>query len=667
MVEEHNVSFDADHDNITDDEHEHEHEQEPENNNYDNDEFFDNNANDAIEQDQGANFDDQGTNLHEDDVEQDQGANLDEERANPNDDEADHDDGQEQPTHAYNLRQRGQGGTNFRQAIDQPHDGKSYFPPTQLTQRDVMKYVYGRILTQMTTKAGIKQFGKAAVEALMQEFAQLENLDVYESVNVRFLTRDQRRAALRAINLIKRKRDGKLKGRTVADGSVQRSLYDKSETASPTVATDALLLSILIDAYESRDVATADVAGAYLKAYMDDLVIMKFTGESVDILCQLNRSHEQNVVIENGKKVLYVRLIKAIYGCVKSALLWYEMFATSLKDMGFVINPYDPCVANCMINGKQCTIAWYVDDNKISHEDPAVVTDIINKLESKFGKMTVTRGKEHVFLGMNVKYTDEKTAVISMKNYLIEAIDESGLDIKRTAATPATRELFEVDEKSKVLSTSDAEVFHRTVAKLLYVAIRARAELLLPIGFFLCTRVSKSTTQDQMKLKRVLEYISGTVDLVHTIGADSLNKLRTWVDASYAVHPDMKSHTGGVMSMGRGGLVQKSTKHKLNTKSSAEAELVGASDYLPNVLWIKMFLAAQGHTLEENFFEQDNESAIKLECKRALVGGTQVPPYRYKIFLDQRSSEGQPHQDTTLSDARDVGGFLHEAAAGLPV
>jgi hypothetical protein len=67
------------------------------------------------------------------------------------------------------------------------------------------------------------------------------------------------------LNLLKEKRNGDLKGRTVADGSKQRGLYPRSETASPTVSTIALILTILIDAYERRNVATADVAGAYLK------------------------------------------------------------------------------------------------------------------------------------------------------------------------------------------------------------------------------------------------------------------------------------------------------------------------------------------------------------------------------------------------------------------
>jgi hypothetical protein len=83
----------------------------------------------------------------------------------------------------------------------------------------------------------------------MSEFAQLEALNVYESIDATSLNQNKKRSALRAINLIKEKRDGRLKGRTVANGRPQHSLYDKSETSSPTVSTDALMLSILIEAH----------------------------------------------------------------------------------------------------------------------------------------------------------------------------------------------------------------------------------------------------------------------------------------------------------------------------------------------------------------------------------------------------------------------------------
>jgi hypothetical protein len=61
--------------------------------------------------------------------------------------------------------------------------------------------------------------------------------------------------------------------------------------------------------------------------------------------------------------------------------------------MGFELNPYDTCVANKTIDGKQCTIAWYVDNNKISHVDEQVVTGVIERIKERFGKMAVTRGK----------------------------------------------------------------------------------------------------------------------------------------------------------------------------------------------------------------------------------------------------------------------------------
>ena len=269
------------------------------------------------------------------------------------------------------------------------------------------------------------------------------------------------------------------------------------------------------------------------------------------------------------------------------------------------------------------------------------MTSIIEKIEERFDKMTVTRGTEHIFLGMHIQYTGKGPAVITMKEYLKEALSESGMAITREVATPAQKCLFEVDEESPFLSQNEAEIFHSVVAKLLYVSIRARADLLLAVSF-LCTRVSKSTKQDQKKLRRVLEYINGSMDVEYTIGADDMGKMRSWVDAAFAVHPDMKSHTGGVMSFGTGGIICKSTKQKLNTKCSTEAEFVGASDYLPNTLWVKMFLEAQGYKIQESFFEQDNESAIKLEKNGRISAGPKSRHINIRYFWikDRSVDEG---------------------------
>ena len=224
--------------------------------------------------------------------------------------------------------------------------------------------------------------------------------------------------------------------------------------------------------------------------------------------------------------------------------------------------------------------------------------------------MLVKRGKEHVFLGMNITYNDDSTVTIGMKDYVLEAMADLGEAITRSAATPAKRDLFEINDKSIVLVGEQKEKFHSIVAKLLYVSKRCRLDIQLSIAF-LCTRVSCSTEQDWNKLRRVLEYLHGTIDECLILGCDDITKMKTWVDSSYAVHNDLKSHTGGTISFGRGAVMSKSSKQNLNTKSSTEAELVGASDYLPHAIWGKKFLESQGYSLTENTFYQDNMSTIQ--------------------------------------------------------
>lgn len=548
-------------------------------------------------------------------------------------DVSDDDDQDSEERTGYNLRpSRGQRSKRLAEVMDDPASSKSY--DAQFLQHgngnanelrgsvqemlktgsdtNLRKCMNGIMLNQMTAKAGIKKHGQVAVNALFEEFSQLHDLDVFEAQDPAKLTKNEKRAALRAINLIKEKKSGRIKGRTVADGSQQRDLYTKEETSSPTVSNDALMLSLMIDATEGRDVATADVVGAYLHAEMDDYTLLKMEGTSVDIMCDVCKEYEKFVCIEGGKRVLYLKLLKALYGCVKSALLWYDLFTNTLKGMGFELNPYDTCVANKTIDGKQCTVAWFVDDNKISHVDDKVVSNVIEKIEERFGKMTVTRGKEHVFLGMDISFHDDGTVKVIMKDDIKEAIEDFDDEVTRTAATPARKTLFEIDERSEPLGSAKKENFHSVVAKLLYVSKRARLDIQMAVSF-LCTRVSCSTVQDWSKLKRVLEYLNGSLDEFLTLGADDLRRMLTWVDASYAVHRDMKSHTGGAISFGRGAVMSKSSKQKLNVKSSTEAELVGASDYLPYPIWAKKFLEAQGYPLEGNLFYQDNKSTIRFE------------------------------------------------------
>lgn len=126
--------------------------------------------------------------------------------------------------------------------------------------------------------------------------------------------------------------------------------------------------------------------------------------------------------------------------------------------------------------------------------------------------------------------------------------------------------------------------------------------------------------------------MKGTIQYKYTLGAENVGKLQSWVDASYAVHPDMKSHTGGVISFGTGGLICKSTKQKLNPRSSTEAEVVGASDYMPNIVWVHMFLEEQGYKMQESILGQDNESAMKLETNGRMLASQKSRHINIRYF-----------------------------------
>jgi len=491
---------------------------------------------------------------------------------------------------------------------------------------------------QVSMREGIRRYGESAIKAVLKEYAQLDDKKIFRPVKASALTIYQKRDALNLVTLIKFKRNGTVKGRACADGRKQRLYVSKDESTSPTVQLESILMSLMIDALEMRDVATCDIVGAYLFANMKDFVLIKLTGESVKIMCETNPNYENYVSYEKGKPVLYLQLIKALYGCIQSALLWYRTLVEELFDQGFKLNPYDPCVVNKVINGSQCTICWYVDDLKISHIDPSVVSGVIKRIEKKFGKMTVNRGKSHTFVGMNIEFTEKRTVTIFMKDYIKEckeAYEEAGGKVNGRGNTPATDTLFWIDDTSEQLDDSRSEVFHHIVSKLLYVSKRARIDIDLAISF-LCTRVSKSTEQDWDKLRRVLVYLQNTKDMGRTIGAENLDVLHTWVDASYAIHDDMRSHTGGVTSMGTGCVHHKSTKQKLNTKSSTESEVVGASDYLPWTIWLKMFLQAQGYKLTTCYYYQDNESAIRLikNGKKSSRDKTRHIKIRYFFIAD---------------------------------
>jgi len=179
------------------------------------------------------------------------------------------------------------------------------------------------------------------------------------------------------------------------------------------------------------------------------------------------------------------------------------------------------------------------------------------------------------YLGMQIDYWKKGIVTFSMKEHIEKLLQEMPYDMEGNARTPAAIHLFNTNDGVDKLTEDKAQLFHHILAKLLYLCRRTRQDIQTAVAF-LCTRVRNPDKDDYKKLTRVIQYLRATKDI--TLSIEPNNSPRWWVDSSYAIHLDMKSHTGIFMTIGKGEAYTASCKQKINTKSSAEAELV-AIDY----------------------------------------------------------------------------------------
>jgi len=137
-----------------------------------------------------------------------------------------------------------------------------------------------------------------------------------------------------------------------------------------------------------------------------------------------------------------------------------------------------------------------------------------------------------------------------------------------------------------------------------------------------------------------MKYLCDNQPMPLTLEASDINEVKWWVDASYAVHPNMRSHTGGIMTLGSGGVYAVFAKSKLNTRSSTESELVGLHDVMPQILWTRSFLKSQGYENSITIVGQDNQSAMLLEkhARASISKWTHHIDIHYFFIADRISS-----------------------------
>jgi hypothetical protein len=192
---------------------------------------------------------------------------------------------------------------------------------------------------------GLKKFGDRGKEGAHKERKQLHDRVVFEPILIVNMMSLERKRAMESLLFLTEKRDGMIKAQTCTNGSTQHKYIPREEASSPTASTEAILITGVLDAKQRRDVMTLDIPNAFMQTPVPksgEKIIMKIRGRLVDILTEICPGVYNDYVIYKGKhKVLYVKMLMALYEMLISSILYYKKFRKDNESIGFEVNPYD--------------------------------------------------------------------------------------------------------------------------------------------------------------------------------------------------------------------------------------------------------------------------------------------------------------------------------------
>ena len=501
--------------------------------------------------------------------------------------------------------------------FNEKHINTIYFDNSGYKRNVDLRTMNSVFSVHISPKKAILIYQKDGEEAIREEINGILSQKVFKGVRRQSLNPSKIKKIIRSSMFIKEKWNPikkimKLKARLVAGGHMQdRNLYTNNERSSPTVAISSFFTLISIAAAGNKKHMNFDFAQAFLNAVMKNEVHMIIDPLLSKFIIEIDETFAEFL---NPDGTICVQLLKALYGCVESSALWYNHLKSILIKIGFKVNDYDNCVfTRYSNNGSKTDLCIHVDDGFACSDDIDDLKLLEMQLKKEFKSVEVNYDNDFEYLGMKINFDNNGSAEIKMEKYIDKVIQEFG-NINFTAKTPAHNDIFIIDEDAEKLDKSEAEKFHRTVAQLLYLATRVRPDIMLAV-IFLTSRVREPTTQDLKKLVRILCYLNGTKELGLILGGDKNGNIRLfgYGDAAFAIHPSsMKSHSGLILSVGRGIILAKSTTQKTVTKSSAESELVALSDLLSVAINQLEFMKSMYINIDHAELYQDNKSTIHM-------------------------------------------------------
>lgn len=398
----------------------------------------------------------------------------------------------------------------------------------------------------------------------------------------------------------------KHKSRLTAGGHrVNQDNYNLNNTSAPTVAFETIMMQITVAAHKKLQIASIDFTGAYLNAQATQgrKHVMRLNKSISNTVTKIDKTLKQYLQDDN---TMIVQLEKQLYGLPEAGNQWYQLLCNKLQQLGFIRCIHEPT----LFKRRDDVITVHVDDLLITYSNDKLITEIMDYFQNQNISLTMKKlqpGKPLEHLGIVIAYDNDGIITLSQQNYIKKEI----LDVYPTrtsrSSTPAGILSCNDNESTEIV---DKNMYLQKLMKLYYVAAHTRPDILTAVSYASVTNTP--TITDDSKLDRIITYIAETNHMVMHISPGNLD-LFAHFDASFAIHSDMKSHSGKIIYLGKVPIYVKSSKQKQNAKSSTQAELNSLYEGLDTVLWCRAVLDFIDTSIMQNkptTVYQDNTSAI---------------------------------------------------------
>lgn len=392
----------------------------------------------------------------------------------------------------------------------------------------------------------------------------------------------------------------RFKARLVAKGYAQREGIDYTEIFSPVVKHVSIRVLLSIVAEEGLELEQLDVKTAFLHGELDETIYM-----------EVPEGYERE--FKPGEVCL---LNKSLYGLKQSPRKWNQQFDSYMTEIGFKRSSYDNCAYTKELDdGSMIYLLLYVDDMLVAAKEMKVITDLKQKLSSKFEMKDL--GAARKILGIEIVRDREKgTVKLSQEGYLNKVLELYNMEQSKQVLTPLGAHL-----KMSAATESDLQKdedymksvpYSNAVGSIMYSMIGTRPDLAYLVGI-ISRFMSNPIKNHWLGVKWVLRYIKGSLKTKLCYKKSSDFSLRGYCDSDFAADTDRRrSISGMVFTLGRNTISWKSSLQKVVALSTTEAEYMSLTEAVKEAVWLKGLLEEFGYKQKSVEIFCDSQSAIAL-------------------------------------------------------